>query len=294
MRRIAIFLLFLLQCAGVWALDVPPLKQRITDLAGILTAEQISALDSKLRDLENTDSTQIAVLIIPSLEGEVIEDYSMRVAEAWKLGQKAHDNGALLLVSLKDRAMRIEVGYGLEPTLTDARAFQIRQNDILPRFRQGDYYGGIDAGLTGIIQTVRGEYQASPQPAGRQNRRSGGFLHLLIVMLFPLLWLLSVTGKWGGGIIGTGAGVLLPYTLIGHSLPLLLVGGIAGALLGTIMGAAVHAGAKSGRGPGGFIGPFFGGGGGFGGGGFGGGGFGGGGFSGGGGGFGGGGSSGQW
>ena len=295
LHRFAFLLLLLLQCAGAWALDVPHLKERVTDLAGVLTADQISALDSKLRELESTDSTQVAVLIIPSLEGEALEDYSMRVVEAWKLGQKAHDNGALLFVSVKDRAIRIEVGYGLESELTDARSYQIIHNDMSPRFRAGDFYGGIDAGLTGIAQTVRGTYQAAPEPERRKVRKSGGIFNLLIVMLFPLLWVLSATGKWGGGIIGTGAGVLLPYTLISHGLPLLLIGGIAGGLVGTIMGAIVRAGAKSGGGPGGFVGPFIGGGfggGGSRGGGFGGGGFGG--FSGGGGGFGGGGSSGSW
>jgi len=290
-HRFAFLLLLLLPCAGASALDVPLLKERVTDLAGVLTAEQISVLDSKLRDLESTDSTQLAVLIIPSLEGESLEDYSMRVVEAWKLGQKAHDNGALLFVSLRDRKIRIEVGYGLESVLTDARSSQIIRNDISPRFRESDFYGGIDAGLTGIAQTVRGTYQAAPQADKRKVRKSGGIFNLLIVMLFPLLWVLSATGKWGGGIIGAGAGALLPYTLISHSLPLLLFGGIAGGLVGTVLGAIIHAGAKSGGGPGGFIGPFIGGG--FGGGGSrGGGGFGG--FSGGGGGFGGGGSSGSW
>jgi uncharacterized protein len=293
MHRFAICLVcILLQCAGASALDVPQLKQRVTDLAGVLTADQVSVLDSKLSELESTDSTQVAVLIIPSLEGESLEDYSMRVAEAWKLGQKARDNGALLFISMKDRAIRIEVGYGLEANLTDARTSQIIRNDMFPQFRAGDFYGGVDAGLTGIIRTVRGTYQAAPQSERQRVRKSGGIFNLLIVMLFPLLWILSATGKWGGAVIGGGAGVLLPYTLISHSLPLLLIGGIAGGLLGTLLGAVISAGAKSGRGPGGFIGPFIGGG--FGGGGFGGGGFGGGGFSGGGGGFGGGGSSGRW
>jgi uncharacterized protein len=291
MHRLAISFLFLLQSVAVLALDVPLLKDRVTDLAGVLTAEQVSSLDSKLRALETTDSTQVAVLIIPSLEGESLEDYSIRVVEAWKLGQKAHDNGVLLLIAMKDRAVRIEVGYGLEPSLTDARSFQIIHNDIFPRFREGDFYGGIDAGVTGIIQTVRGTYQAAPPSEGRPGRKSGGIFNLLVVLIFPLMWILSATGKWGGAIIGAGAGLLLPYTLLTHSLPLLLIGGVAGGLLGTFMGALIRAGSKSGRGPGGFGGPFIGGGG-FRGGGFGGGGFGG--FSGGGGGFGGGGSSGHW
>ncbi|MDM7995572.1 MAG: YgcG family protein [Acidobacteriota bacterium] len=296
MQRIAVCLaLFLFQSLSLsaLALDVPKLQSRVTDLAGVLTPEQVGNLEAKLQELETADSTQVAVLVIPGLEGEYLEDYSIRVAEAWKLGQKGRDNGAILLVAMQDRAIRIETGYGLEEKLTDARASQIIRNDIIPRFRQGDFYGGIDAGVTGIIQTVRGIYQASPRSERQPSRKSGGILNFLIVMLFPLLWFLSATGKWGGGIVGAGAGMLLPYTLITHSLPIVLIGGLLGGVIGMFMGAILKAGAKSGRGSGGFGGPFIPGGGGFGGfGGGGGGGFGG--FSGGGGGFGGGGSSGRW
>jgi uncharacterized protein len=167
------------------------------------------------------------------------------------------------------------------------RSSQIIRNEITPRFRQGDYYGGIDAGVDAMIQSVRGLYQGKPAVETESRRGSGRFLNWIIVMLFPLLWILSATGKWGGGILGAGAGMLLPYTLISHSLILLLAGGIIGGLAGMFMGALIKAGAKSGGGRGGFGGPSWGGG-------FGGGGFGGGGFSGGGGGFGGGGSSGRW
>jgi uncharacterized protein len=288
MSRLALSVaLFLFQCIGALAIDIPKLQNRVTDLAGVLTADQTAGLDSKLQSFESTDSTQVAVLIIPSLEGEYIADYSIRVAEAWKIGQKGRDNGAILLVSIKDRAIRIEVGYGLEAKLTDARSSQIIRNEIVPRFRQGDYYGGIDAGINAIIETVRGLYQDNPRAETRYSQRSSGRLfNLLIVMLFPLFWILSATGKWGGGILGAGAGMLLPYTLIGHGLISLLIGGVIGGVLGVFLGALVHAGAKSGRGLGSFGGPFFWGGGG--------GGFGSGGFSGGGGGFGGGGSSGNW
>ena len=292
--------LFLLQCLSVLAIDIPKLQGRVNDLAGVLTQDQIATLDSKLQSFETTDSTQIAVLIIPSLEGESLETYSIRVAEAWKIGQKERDNGAILLVSIRDHKVRIEVGYGLEEKLTDLQSGQIIRNEIVPHFRQGDYYGGIDAGTTAMIQTVRGMYQGAPEEEQHTSPRSSGRLfNLLIVMLFPLFWILSATGKWGGGFLGAGAGMLLPYTLISHGLIALLIGGAIGGVLGIFVGALVKGGAKSGRGgPGSFIGPFFwgGGGGGFGGGGFsgGGGGFGGGGFSGGGGGFGGGGSSGSW
>lgn len=267
MRQIAFsLLLFLLQVVSALAVDVPKLQGRVTDLAGILTPDQAAALDVKLQSLETTDSTQIAVLIIPSLEGDSLEGFTLRVVESWKLGQKGTDNGALLFVSVNDHKLRIEVGYGLEQVLTDAASSQIIRNEIAPRFRAGDFYGGIDAGITGITQVVRGVYRA-PSSEYRETRpKRGAFFNLLIVFLFPLLWILSVTGKWGGGILGAGAGLLLPYTLLHWSLPVALFGGIAGGILGIFMGALVRgaASAAGGSSRGGSSGPFFwGGGGGF-------------------------------
>ncbi len=293
--------LLLLTAAGARAIDIPKLQARVTDLAGVLAPEQTASLEEKLRQFEVTNSTQIAVLIIPSLEGEVLEDLSERVATAWRLGQKGRDNGALLFIAMKERRVRIEVGYGLEPTLTDIRSRYIIQNEILPAFKQQQYFEGIDAGVTAIMQSVRGVYQASPQPE-RSRRRidTGGGFDWLIFLLVPLLWLLTATGKWGGGILGGGAGMYLMRSLLGLSLVPMLIGGAIGSVFGIFLGALVKAGSRSSSGGrwGGFGGPFFPGGfggGGFGSrGGFGGGGFGGGGFSGGGGGFGGGGASGSW
>jgi len=304
MRRLTLgIVLFLFQGLAAPAQEIES-HSRVNDLAGILTPEQVSSLDSKLQELERTDSTQVAVAIIPGLNGAPLEEASFRAAgDILKLGQKGKDNGALLFIALKDRKIRIEVGYGLEPTLTDARSSQIIRNEIAPKFRTGDFYGGIDAGVTGMIQAIRGEYTAAPQTGPRSSKRiSGGLINFIIILLFPLFWLLSAAGKWGGAIVGAAAGVLFPYAFISHSLPLLLIGGAAGGLLGVFMGGLLHAAAQSGRkgpgsgrfsgGSGGFGGGFFGGSGGFGGGG----GFsgGGGGFSGGGGSFGGGGSSGGW
>ncbi len=297
MRRlwIALLLLLLVPCTAL-AIDVPKLQSRVTDLAGLLTPEQITALDTKLKDLEQTDSTQIAILIIPSLEGEPLEDYSIRVATAWRLGQKGRDNGALLIVAMKERKVRIEVGYGLEPTLTDALSRRIIQDELVPHFREHDYFGGIDAAVTAMIKVVRGVYQAPPATSSSRRPSGGRSFDFLIFLLFPLLWVLGSTGKWGGGILGAGAAAYLVYSIIGASLTGLLLGGLAGAAIGAFVGALIRAaGRSSGNWPRGFGGPFFTGGGGWGGGwGGGGGGFSGGGFSGGGGGFGGGGSSGSW
>lgn len=281
--------------AASQSLQIPRLQDRVMDLAGVLSPDQAQLLDNKLRGLETTDSTQIAVLIIPSLGGEPIADYSIHVAEAWRLGQKGRDNGALLIIAMKERQVRIEAGYGLEPTLTDAKSFQIIQNDILPHFRQGDFYGGIEAGVTAMIQVVRGVYNAPEHQRRTSSNRSGARLDWVILMLFPLLPILGWTGKWGGTVLGAGAGALLPYYLLGGGLIALLLGAVVGGVLGTFLGGLIQAGARNQnrRHWGGFGGPFYGGGfgGGFGGGGFGGGG---GGFSGGGGGFGGGGASGSW
>ncbi len=279
---------------AAFGLEVPKLQSRVTDTAGILSQEQVADLENKLRNLEETDSTQLAILIIPSLENEALEDYSERVATAWKLGQKGRDNGALMLIAMKERKIRIEVGYGLEAKLTDALSRRIIQNELAPHFREHDYYGGIDAAAAGIIQVVRGTYQAS-KPA-RQPSRSGSArrsFDWLIFLLFPLLAILGTTGKWGGGLLGAGAGMYFAHSLFGILWMGLLIGGGVGAVLGGIVGAAVRAGTRSsGTRSGGFGGPFISGGGGssWGGGG----GFSGGGFSGGGGGFGGGGSSGSW
>jgi uncharacterized protein len=190
------------------ALEVPKLQGRVTDLAGVLTQDQVATLDSKLQNLEATDSTQIAVLVIPSLEGASLEDYTIRVVEAWKLGRKGTDNGALLFISKEDRKLRIEAGYGLEQALTDAASSRIIRNEIAPRFKAGDFYGGIDAGITGIIQTVRGVYQAPPEQEARSSgRNSGGLFKFIVILFFLFLWILQAIGKRGGGTRGSGGPV---------------------------------------------------------------------------------------
>jgi uncharacterized protein len=288
-------LILALHAGAATALEIPKLQARVTDFAGLLTPEEISGLEEKLRRFEASDSTQVAILIIPSLEGEVLEDFAGRVAEAWRLGQKGRDNGVLLFIAMKERQVRIEVGYGLEANLTDARSRRIIENEIVPNFGRQQYYQGVEACTEAIIQTVRGVYQPISRPSAefRRQRDSGNGYNFLIFLLAPLLWVLGSTGKWGGGILGGGAGAFLIYSLVGPALAAILVGGLVGSVLGAILGGLVQAGSRSTthRRWGGFGGPFFPGG--FGGGGFGGGG-GGGGFSGGGGSFGGGGASGRW
>jgi uncharacterized protein len=272
---------------AAWAQElaaVPALKARVTDLTGSLTPDQAAGLERKLAALEARKGSQIAVLIVPTTRPEAIEQYSIRVAhDHWKLGRKGVDDGALLLVAKDDRALRIEVGYGLEGALPDAIAKRIVDDVIVPRFKSGDFYGGIDAGVDAMIKVVDGEALPPPERQWQAPRNlNSGNLHSLFIIGIILVVV-------AGGILRAAVGRLPAAGLIG---------GIAGAiawLLASSLAAAAVAGLIA------FVFTLFGGGSGIGrggyggwGGGFGGGGFGGGGFGGGGGGFGGGGASGRW
>jgi len=280
----------LLAFALCWAavagaqVPVPPLGGRVTDQTATLTDEQKSALEQTLRSFEARKGSQVAVLIVPSTAPETIEQYALRVAEQWKPGRKNVDDGALLVVAKDDRTLRIEVGYGLEGALTDAASKRIISEIIVPRFRQGDFYGGIAAGVDRILRVVDGE--PLPKPDERRTGGTRGIGAMLPVMMILALVvggvLHTVLGRFPGALVTAGAVSVVAWMLAG-AISVALIAGVI-AFLFTLLG-----GGMGGRGLGGA-----GFGGGFGGGGSGGGGFGGGGFSGGGGGFGGGGASGSW
>ena len=159
----------------VLALDVPPLTGRIVDTAHIISPDLAAALSQEMAAHERRTGNQVAVLTLPSLQGEPLEEFSHRVATAWKLGQKGTDNGVLLLVAIQDRRIRIEVGYGLEGVLTDAITSRIIRNEMVPRFRAGEYSQGIAAGLRAILGTIEGTYtvpESTPRPAPARKRRS--------------------------------------------------------------------------------------------------------------------------
>jgi uncharacterized protein len=272
---------------------VPKLESRVTDLTGTLTASQQSTLEDKLQQFEARKGTQIAVLIVPTTQPEEIEQFGIRVADAWKIGRSRVDDGAILVVAKDDRTMRIEVGRGLEGALPDITAGRIINDTIVPLFRQGDFYGGVNAGVDKMIRIIDGE----PLPAADNawERRSARGLPgpaLLFVAFAIFSVLRGLFGRGLGslfaGAAGAGVGWWISSTLIGAAL-----GGVAGLVVGLLFGGF---GGMGGGGRGGRVFRDRGGwgGGGFGGGGFGGGGFGGGGFGGGGGGFGGGGASGRW
>ncbi len=165
--RLIVLLIALLSTVPTWSLDVPPLTGRIVDLAHVVPQSLSDQLTAELKSHEEQTSNQVAVLILPSLEGEPLEDYSHRVATTWKLGRKGTDNGVLLLVALKERKVRIEVGYGLEGALTDLRSAHIIRNEIVPRFRAGDIPGGVRAGTVAILKTIEGIYHPEDSPSSR-------------------------------------------------------------------------------------------------------------------------------
>ena len=185
--RLIVFLGLLLSALPVYALDVPPLTGRVVDLAGALPAHDAEQLTDQLKAHEEKTGNQVAVLILPSLEGEPLEEYSHRVATAWKLGQKGTDNGALLFIALKERKLRIEVGYGLEGTLTDLRSSRIIRQDIVPRFKAGDIPGGVRAGTEAILNTIEGTYQAKDEPQSRLPLTSAAFEYVVIGIVVGFL-----------------------------------------------------------------------------------------------------------
>lgn len=265
-------------------LAVPPLKARVTDLTGTLSAQQRSTLEQTLQAFETSKGSQIAVLLVPSTEPEAIEQYALRVVEAWKLGRKGVDDGALLLIAKNDRTMRIEVGYGLEGALNDATAKRIIAEVITPYFKNGDFFGGIQAGTQAMMKVIQGEPLPAPSPARRASEDAQGSLFSLVPIVFFLAFIIGnilrgIVGRFPAALGSAGISTAIVWLVMGTLFGALAFGFIIFIIL-------LFSGLNAGRGgyySGGGFGGGFGRGGGFGGG-----------FGGGGGGFGGGGASGRW
>lgn len=317
LRWLTALLVWLAVALPVWAqqfVAVPALTARVTDLTGTLAPQQKLQLEAALAGIEQTKGSQVAILIVPTTQPEAIEDYSMRVAEAWKLGRgrvaaqrdsgnknaTAIDDGVLIVVAKSDRKVRIEVGYGLEGAIPDAVAKRIIVESISPKFRNGDFFGGLQAAVADLGKRIGGEELPAPWQPGHGNtvEVEGSVLPLILMSFIVGLVMSQVLGRFIGAALG-GGGAGLSAAAALSSTPLGAAVGIGVAALILFMG-----GGRGGGGPGGGLrrvgphtyrqgGPIFipggfgGGGGGFGGGG--------GGFGGGlGGGFGGGGASGDW
>jgi uncharacterized protein len=271
---ISIFFIFISVMAQ--ALEVPSLKGRVNDYGDMISPETEILLNEKLADIEKSDSTQIVILTVESLEGDSIEDFSIRVAEKWKIGQANKDNGVIFVVSKNDRRMRIEVGRGLEGVLTDLLAGRILDYIVKPEFKAGNYDEGFIKGASAIIDAFRGEFKRALLESNRSKYSSGGGVFFIFIVLYFILLIASSISKLLGG--GLGA-IALPLALLFGGFSIGILGFIVAAIIGFILGLILPympllSGGGSYRGGGG--------------------GFSGGGFSGGGGSFGGGGASGGW
>jgi uncharacterized protein len=227
--------------AAPWAaadIPVPQLKARVTDLTGTLADGQRAALEQKLADLESRKGSQVAVLVVDSTRPETVEQYAVRVFEHWKLGRKGADDGVLLLVAKSDRQLRIEVGYGLEGAIPDAIAKRIIDEDIVPQFKQGNFYGGINAGTDRLGKLIEGE--SMPPPRRAAAPRSGwsteslfiGFI--ILVMVSQLLH--SLLGRFlGAGVAGVAAGII-GYVLAGLAVAAVI--GLVAFVISLFIGAS--------------------------------------------------------
>ena len=228
----------ILLATAAGAAEFPKLTGRVVDDAGILHPNTVRALSRQLQAHENAGGNQVVVATVKSLGGDSIEGYGVDLGRTWGMGQEGEDNGVILLVAPAERKARIEVGYGLEGDLPDAIASAIVNSDVLPRFRQGDFDGGVAAGVTSIISALGGEYVVREPPRHRRARSGGG--------AFGLIWLVLIgffVFRRGGGLLG-------------------------GLLLGSVLGSVARDAHGFGGGAGGgFDGGFSGGGGSFGGGG---------------------------
>ncbi|BDA79950.1 hypothetical protein LPTSP3_g28800 [Leptospira kobayashii] len=180
-----VFILGLSYFTSLQAIDVPELSKRVTDKAGILSEETIVNLETKLKAQEASTSNQIAILTLPSLEGEAIEEVAIQVFDKWKLGQKSKNNGVLFLIAPTERKMRIEVGRGLEGALTDVQAYRIIQKEIKPKFKAGDMNAGVEAGVDAIIGTISGEY--SPSEDDVSTTGSGAENHIVYLIVAAVI-----------------------------------------------------------------------------------------------------------
>jgi uncharacterized protein len=276
-------LLALLMLAQALAQDspapIPPLNRPVTDLTATLGPQQSARLEDKLRAFEKRKGSQIAVLIVPTTRPETIEQYAIRVAEQWKIGRARVDDGAMLVIAKDDRTLRIEVGYGLEGALNDATSKRIIDEIIVPRFRQGDFVGGIDAGVDSMMKVIDGE----PLPPARAGPATGPPSPSSWLAIWPALLVAALAlGAAARAMLGRIPGAVLTGGLIGGAAWLLagtalvaIIAGAAGFLFTLIAGSrsalpGMYLGGGLGRG------------------------FGGGGWGGGGGSFGGGGASGRW
>jgi uncharacterized protein len=245
---------------AAWAdVAVPPLTGRVVDRTGTLSDSDVASLTQRLKDLETRKGSQVAVLIVPTTAPETIEQYSIRVAEAWKIGRRKIDDGALLVIAKDDHKLRIEVGYGLEGALTDITSKRIIDEAITPRFRSGDFSGGIAAGVNRIIGVVDGESLPAPPAQTQQGQRTipleffnptNPFVIIAIVIFGSILR--STLGRLIGSVTAGSLVALAVWYFLSSLIAALLAGAVVSVI--TMFSDTITAGSPSGRGRGGWSG----------------------------------------
>lgn len=254
-RLFLTLVLFFLCSQPVSALEVPPLKGRVNDYAGILAPATVRQLEEVLQRFEATESTQIVLLTVPSLDGASLEDFSLRVVEAWQPGQAKLDNSALLLIAKNDRKLRIEVGYGLEGRLTDLVSGRIIRDIITPRFKEGNFDQGVIDGISAMMAAVKGEFAATAGKQGPDNSVDPESLLISLLVLFSILgrmlprtpWLAAGIGAiiaplFGALALGLGSLWLLALAVLGF------VGGLIAASIAGTAGSSLSRGGSAGTG----------------------------------------------
>ena len=240
---------------------IPELTGRVVDQTGTLSSGDIAMLTQTLKDLETRKGSQVAVLIVPTTQPETIEQFSIRVAEAWKIGRRKIDDGALLVVAKDDHRLRIEVGYGLEGALTDVTARRIIDEDITPRFRTRDFAGGINAGVKRMIAVIDGEPLPAPKPEASHGPDLDWFGTVVqfwpFILLGPILVGAAFRAMFGtlmGSLTAGGVVGVIAWTLAGSFALGLLLGAIAFAIV--LLTAGINVGMPVARHPnrGGYVG----------------------------------------
>ncbi len=250
MIRYLLFLFILFCTTDAFSIDVPLLKGRVNDYAGMLTVHAAEMIERQLADFERTDSTQFVVLIVPSIENESIEEYAIKIGESWKIGQKGKDNGAILLIAQKERRIKIEVGRGLEGKLTDLVSGRIVRDIIAPSFKANDFDKGVIEGVAAMIAVVRGEYKASASDVGHSKRKSSPPILTFLIFLAVGSVFLGTLNRFLGGIVSAiGLPIIAYFSYPGLAILMLaglgLLGFIAGLLLTIIFnnsGSGYHGG----------------------------------------------------
>lgn len=227
---------------------LPKFEALVTDLTGTLTAAQQASLDEKLTSFQARKGTQVALLILPTTQPEDIAQFGVRLAEAWKVGRQGVDDGAILIVAKDDRALRIETQYGLEGVLTDVASGRIINETIVPLFKQGDYYGGVNAGLDQMIRLIDGEPLPAPDAAWQSGRSNGPPIPFMLFIAFAIVSALrSFLGRGLSALFAGGAVGFLVWALT-STLAVAILFGAGAAVLALLLGSGGgYGGGRGGR-----------------------------------------------